>query len=987
MQMGHTAEFRLLGPVAVNLQGQALSLGGPRQRAVLVALLLHANEEVRATQLLELVWSDVPSSAESNLRTYLTRLRRILRVPGEPESRLQTRRGGHLVTVHPGELDVARFTELASKGEQANDDSVACQYFDRALNTWRGRALENVALGPLLEAEATQLETRRERIREQYLQTRLALGQHAEVLPELRAFLLRNPLWERLAGMLMVALHRSGQRTEALNVFRQTRTRLVEELGVEPGTELRDLHQRLLTGEDPVLTANGSLATTRPSQARAGAFEPDARSPEKLARITGTASLHGIRLHSSRMSPAARQGLSVHERVADRPAQLPVGLPPFTGRTAELAQLLDVPASAAGHLPDQRSIIAIDGMAGVGKTTLAVHAAHLLAADYPDGHLFLDLHGHTSGVDPLDPHEALDRMLRTLGVPANQFPASIEARASLYRSLLAHRKMLVLLDNAHSEAQVSPLLPGAGNSRTLITSRKRLTGLPQAYPLPVDVLPLAEAIALFTRISTPRRLSAEPPELIEEIVELCGRLPLAIRIAGVRMRDRPFWSLGYLRERLAELHAGEHGVATAFNLSLADLEPDKQRVLTMLGLNPGTSIELHAAAALAGLSVATADRLLEDLVDTHLLRQTAPGRYELHNLMRAFMIDRAQAEDPAEIRRAMRRLLDYYLHTADATDRLIHPVRPRTELDPPDPTVVPLTFTDVDQALSWCDHAHPDFLHLIRAAEKHGLFTHACQLPMRLEGYFDLRNHWADGIAAYEIALNAARKLDDRLAESELLLGIGFGWTQLDQYEKAIAYYTSAISVCQEIGNQYAEGFSAMGLAEVYRRLHRFDEALRHHQHALEVYRHVDHTYAICMALDHLGNTYRDLGRLAEAVECYQQAFEDSERVGNTHGSARYLINVSETHRMLNRYDEAITAAERALEACATVGDRQGEAYALTSLGLVKAAAGDPGQARAHLTTAQRILAELDDQRAADVGVHLAALDNDATTLSEADSR
>ncbi|MET0132343.1 MAG: BTAD domain-containing putative transcriptional regulator [Kibdelosporangium sp.] len=994
MQWEHAVEFRLLGPVAVYLRGQARPLGGPRQRAVLVALLLHANDEVRTNQLLELVWSDVPSSAESNLRTYLTRLRRILRVPGEQESRLQTRRGGHLVTVRPGELDVATFTDLATKGEQAGDNSVACQYFERALNTWRGRALENVALGPLLEAEATQLEVQREHIREQYLRARLALGQHAELLPELRALLLRNPLWERLAGMLMVALYRSGQRTEALNVFRQTRTRLVEELGVEPGTELRDLHQRLLAGDDPgdsgVLSVlSGSLPTPRPARTEVSTTEAAAKPPDRPARMTGTTSPHGIRLrHPARPPVPAVPG---HGPVAERPAQLPVDLPTFTGRKAELADLVELPASSE-ELPDNRAIITIDGMAGIGKTTLAVHAAHWLAPHYPDGQLFLDLHGHTRGVDPLDPNEALDRMLRALGVSANEFPPSTEARASMYRSLLASRKMLIVLDNAHSEAQVRPLLPGAGGSRTLITSRRRLTGLPHAHPLSVDVLPSAEAIALFTRISTPRRLASEPSELIEEIAELCGRLPLAIRIAAVRLRDRPFWTLAHLRDRLAdqqqrltELHSGENGVAAAFNLSVADLEPDKQRALTMLGLNPGTNIELNAAAALAGMSVPTADRLLEELVDAHLLRQTAPGRYELHNLMRAFMMERASAGDPQEIRHAIRRLLDYYLHTADATDQLIQPVRPRAELQPPDPVVVPLRFADINQALSWCDQTHPDFLHLVRAAEKHDLLTHAWQLPMRMESYIDIRNHWVEGTAAYEIALRAARRLEDRSAENELLMGLAFGWAQLQSYQKAIGYYTAAIEVCQEIGNNYAEGFSAMGLAEVYRRLHRFADAVLYHKRALEAYRRTGDTYAVCVSLDCLGNTYRDLGRVDEAVECYRQAYLDSERIGNTFGAGRYLLNLGRTHQMLGRYDESSATAEQALARCVQAGDRHGEAYALTMLAQAEAVLGEPGPARAKFVTAQRILHELGDDREAEVRTYLAGLDDDVTVLSQVD--
>ncbi|MFG1645384.1 BTAD domain-containing putative transcriptional regulator [Amycolatopsis sp. NPDC049252] len=946
MQSNHGLEFQLLGPVAVNLRGQALPLGGPKQRAVLVALLLRANNVVPTSQLLQLVWSDVPNSAESNLRTYLTRLRRLLRVPGEEQSRLLTQQGGHLVVVHDGELDVSGFEELAKKGEKAGDDSVARQYFERALGVWRGKALDNVPLGPPLAAETARLEARREHVHEQYLQARLALGEHGELLPELRALVLCHPLRERLTCMLMVALHRSGQRAEALNVFRQARTRLVEELGVEPGAELRELHQSLLADEDP------DTGGPRPASGPATKAEPSrsttAADPARSGGVPGTNG-HG-RPHRFRLPRPARKAVLVRPAVAlprrglDRPAQVPVDLTTFTGRTAELAQLVGPQPAPAPH---QSLITAVDGMAGVGKTTLVVHAAHQLMTSYPGGHLYLDLHGFTSGVEPLTPHEALHRMLRALDVPAGEVPAGTEERASLYRSLLASRRMLVVLDNAHDEAQVGPLLPGAGDHRTLITSRKRLTGLPQAQSLSLEVPPLTEAIALFMRLSTANRLPGEPPELIEEIVELCGRLPLALRIAAARLSHRPSWNLRYLRERLAderlrlgELSTGDYGVGTAFARSITDLGPEDQRMLTVLGLVPGSDIELHAAAALAGLSVPAADRRLEELVDAHLLRHTAPGRYEFHKLVHTLVAERTRTAEPSEVRGALRRVLDYYLHTADAADRLIHWERPRKELGPPDPPVTPLPFGDADEALSWFDRAEPTLLHLIRTAEENDLLTHAWQISLRLEGYFDTRQRWADGIAAYEVALKAVRRLGNRFAECELLLGVAFGWTQLGQHRKAIAHYASALSLCRKIGHHCAEAFSAMGLAEVYGRQHRLDEAIRYHQSALDVYHRVDDIHGFLVALDYLGSAYREHGVHTTAIERYRQAAEDSERAGNDPDVLRYLIHLGETHRILGRHDEAVEIIMRALDLRTTAGDRRVVSYAQAVLGMPKSTTG-----------------------------------------------
>ncbi|UVS79255.1 BTAD domain-containing putative transcriptional regulator [Actinokineospora sp. UTMC 2448] len=965
MPRAHAVEFTLLGPVGVHMAGQPRPLGGPRQRAVLVALLLHANEVVRTRQLLDLVWSDLPTSAESNLRTYLTRLRRILRAPDETESRLQTRRGGHLVTAHPGELDVDRFTELAARGEQAEDPVAACDFLERALRTWRGRALEDVATGHWLEAEATRLESLRERVYEQYLHTRLSLGHHAEVLPELRALLLRNPLWERMAGMLMVALHRSGQRTEALSVFRRTRNRLVEELGVEPGHELSALHQRLLSDEVPGVHAAPIVLATRPDGLAVVEVDPNRADGSASARVTGTTRTRDVPWQHrhrppTRAEPGTRGG-------AERPAQLPVDLPTFTGREAELAEL-------TAEAVDDRPIITIVGMPGSGKTTLAVHAAHRLAERYPDGQLFLDLHGHTDGADPLDPNEALGLMLRALGVPATRMSVSTEARAGLYRSLLADRRMLVVLDNALSEAQVSPLLPGAGASRTLITSRGRLTGLAhQAHSLPIDVLPLADAVSLFTTIATPQRVAAEPPGLVAEVVELCGRLPLAIRLAAVRLRDRPFWTLADIRDRLgdpkgrlAELSAGEHGVSAAIDRSVAHLEPDRRRMLTLLGLHPGAVIDLNAAAALAGVSLPAADRVLEDLVDAHLLRQTAPDRYESHSLVRAFVLERAQGMDQQDVRDAMRRLLDFYLHTVDACDSLIHPVRRHTEPPPPDPVVVPLRFTAVESALAWCDAVCADLPGVVEAAGRHGLLAHACQVALRLEGYFDARERWAEGTATYEAALGPARMLHDQEMEAELLLGMAFGRARQRQYESALAYYEATVELCGHTEVRYIAGFAVMGLAEVSRRLGRYDQAIENYRRAVALYRGTNDVTAICANLDRLGSMYRELDMVDEAIECYRQACEQSEQAGNPRGAARFLITLGQAYLTRDRYEEATAVTTRALALCAAGGDRDGQNRALTALGRMRTVAGERDQAMAHLATAQGLLADLDDHSSAD---------------------
>jgi len=588
-------EFRVLGPVEMRVAGRPAPLGGPRQRAVLGALLLHANVEVGTRTLVRLVWTDTPSSAGSNLRTYLTRLRRALHVPGEPVSRLRTGAEGHVVTVRPGELDLAEFTTHAAAGERAADADTASTHLARALAVWRGPALADVAAGPLLDAEVTRLEARREYVRERLLRARLAAGEHAELVGELRALLAHDPLAEDRAGMLMLALHRCGRRAEALDVYQRTRTALVDTTGLEPGAELRELHLRLL-GDDPATVA----------------------------------------------MPGAP------------PAQLPAAPAPFAGRTAELAVL------AADH-----RVVVVDGMVGAGKTALVVAAAHRLAPDHPDGVLFLDLRGSTPGMPPLPATEALFQLLRSLHVPAPAIPPDPQARAALWRSTVAWRRVVVVLDDAHGADQVVPLLPGAGASRVLITCRRRLPGLGQAFPLSLGVLPQHDAAALFAAVSG---RPAEPGTQVAAVVGLCGGLPLAVRAAADRLRDRPTWTVAHLVRRLAderallaELDAAAPNLVTALAVSRTALGDDQRRMLDLLGLHLGTDVRPPAAAALAQVSVPAADRLLEDLVDARLLVQTAPGRYRLHPLVRAYVRGNARGLDRHSMRRALHRLLDHYL--------------------------------------------------------------------------------------------------------------------------------------------------------------------------------------------------------------------------------------------------------------------------------------------------------------------------------------
>jgi DNA-binding SARP family transcriptional activator len=679
--------FRVLGTLEVRSRDdRPRRLGAAKQRTLLGVLLLNANRPVALDRLVDALWPNgSPRTALVALRTYISALRQALGLgedPGRP--RLATVPGGYQMNCTSGDLDLLAFEDLVAQGRQARvagNSTRAAERLRRALELWRGRPFEDVALAPDIRIELIRLEERKLVAQEAWLDTQLELGHHEDVLAELGGLVAENPLREKLWAQRIRALHRAGRRAEALRAYGDLRRHLVSELGVEPSPALQQLHVRILTGQED-----------SPSRGSA---------PE---------------------APAA-------------PRQLPSGVGGFTGRAVELAQLVR---------PEPPAVIAIDGMAGIGKTALAVRAAHRLADTHPDGHLVVDLHGHTQGMEPDAPAHVLDRMLRVLGIPGSAVPAGLEARAALWRTRLAGRKVLVVLDNAHSEAQVEPLLPGARGCTVLITSRRRLVGLDDVRSISLDVLPPADAITLFTRTTTPDLLAAQPPDLVAEIVELCGRLPLAIRIAAARLRHRPGWTLPYLAERLryrhdlSELTAGQRSMSAAIDLSYQDLTPDQQRMFLVLGLHPGADIDTYAAAALDHIAVPLADRLLEDLLDANLLQQDVPGRYRFHDLVRAHAATIcAERETEAEQRKVLIRLFDFYAHTASTATNLLYPNEGR--LDPlPSPTPIP-PFADGAGAARWLDAESANLVTTASYAARHGWVGHTVGMSAVLRRHLRTR--------------------------------------------------------------------------------------------------------------------------------------------------------------------------------------------------------------------------------------------------------
>ncbi|MBP2708426.1 winged helix-turn-helix domain-containing protein [Microbispora sp. RL4-1S] len=720
--------FRVLGTLEVRSGAHRLiRLGAAKQRALLAVLLLNVNHPVSADRLLDALWPQrPPRTAAVALRTYVSALRQVLGLADRVEPPLlSTVPGGYQMRVSAADLDLLAFEELADQGQRALGDGLpvlAAERLRRALALWRGRPFEDVPLDYRMEAELVRLEERRIAAQEMWIESQLALGHHAGVLPELGALVAEHPLRERLQAQWMLALYRSGRQAEALRAYRDLRRRLVRELGVEPGPAVRRLHQQVLSG-------HADLSVPLRAHDPAGAAQ---------AAAQGTA-------------PGPAVGAAVGAVLPAVPRQLPRDIVSFTGRAAELARLRALARPADG--PPAPVVSVIDGMAGVGKTALAVHTAHGLADLYADGQLFVDLHGFTHGVSPVAPADALDQMLRALGVPGEQLPPDLDARAALYRTRLAGKRLLVLLDNAAEEAQVRALLPGTPTCLVLITSRRRLAGLEDVRPLSLDVLPRGDAVALFIRTAGRRRLAEASPELLAEIVELCGRLPLAIRIAAARLRVRSGWTPSHLAERLrdhqhrlGELEVGRLSVTSTMDLSYRYLGRGRQDMYRLLGLHPGPDFERFAAAALAGTTPYHAGRLIDDLVDAHLLQEPVPGRYRFHDLLRAHATATLADEDAdADRGTALTRLYDYYVQTATAAVDGAHSrdappcAERRAGVAVPD-------LRDRTRAMEWLDAELTNLLAAAVHAADHGRPGHALRLSATLHRHLrtgDLGRHEA----------------------------------------------------------------------------------------------------------------------------------------------------------------------------------------------------------------------------------------------------
>jgi tetratricopeptide (TPR) repeat protein/transcriptional regulator with XRE-family HTH domain len=632
---------------------------------------------------------------------------------------------------------------------------------------------------------------------------------------------------------------------------------------------------------------------------------------------------------------------------------LPRDIAGFTGRSAELGQLLaklDDAPSSGGVV----AIHAIGGMAGIGKTTLAVHAAHQLAPDFPDGQIFLPLHAHTPGQRPVDPADALASLLLTAGVRARQIPAGLEARARRWRDYLAGKKILLVLDDAAGHEQVRPLLPGTAGSLVLITSRIRLAALEDTAVLSLATLPPGEATALLARLSGRGDLGASSGPGAQ-IARLCGYLPLALGMLARQLHHHPAWTAAGLaadmaaaKNRLELMHAENASVAAAFNLSYRDLTAGQRRLFRWLGLHPGPDIDAYAAAALAGTNLAAARRHLEVLYDQHLITEPGPGRYRLHDLIREHARTLAAADDPAAREEATGRLLDYYLHTACAASKHV-PVwiaADRRPLPVGPPGDAPL-LTTPHQAAAWLESERANLHAAVSYAAASGRPAHAIAIPDAMAGFLETRGYWDEALDLLQAAVTAAGLAGDLPGLARSLLLLGGQQSMIGDFPAAAAKATRALALYRDLGDRDSEGDCLSGFGHTRVIAGDYPGAAASFRQALELFRDHGLRSGEGGALNELGAMHYLTGDYPAAAECHRQALDLFRAIGHRSGQGEALMHLGTVQRLTGDYPAAAATLQQALALHHDVGDRYKQACTRNELGIVQRLTGDDRAAAA----------------------------------------
>ncbi|MFI5938199.1 AfsR/SARP family transcriptional regulator [Actinoplanes sp. NPDC051494] len=928
--------FSVLGPVRVWLDDGEVQVGPRQQRLLLALLLAHAGEPVSLGAAVDLLWGqEPPTSAVNIVHRHIGTLRRILE-PGLAERQagrvLLREAGTYRMDVDAGSLDLLRFRETlgdARAADRDGDPARAVRAFAEALALWRAPA----AAGLPAEAQGHPVFAALDRERlaavKEFADVALRASTVTPALTELQGLAELYPLDEPLQARLILALWSTGHQAEALDAYRRSRSRLAAQLGVDPGVELAAAGERVLSGEPLPVPSAAQPSAAQPSAPQPSAAQPSAAQPS------------AARISAAPTSPV--------------PAQLPNDLPAFSGRENELARLLAL-LSGAAERPGTVLISAIGGMAGIGKTTLAVHLAHRVAARFPDGQLYVNLRGFDPSGPALDPAVALHGFLEALGVVA--VPAGLEAQAALFRSMLAGRRMLILLDNARDADQVRPLLPGSAGCLVLVTSRNQLSALVAtegAAPLTLDLVSHAEAREFLTHRLGADRVAREP-RAVDEIAARCGRLPLALAVIAARAAMNPSFTLtavaqelGTTADRLDALRVPGTGtdLRAVFSWSYAALGPDAGRLFRVLAGHPGPDISLAATASLAGIPVRRARVLIAELTHACLVTEHLPGRFVLHDLLRLYAAELAEDIDqPGEREAARRRVQDHYLHTAaDAAARYSRTIVP-VELPPAEPGVTVEPIADRPRALAWFHDEHLVLREILRQSAATGQHRHTWQLVWSLEFFFDRLGHWAEAEVFARMAVTAAAALHDPVAGAHAHYSLGRAFNLLRNDDGARTQLQHALDLFERTGNRYGQSDVRLYLGWVAERLGAYEEGLHHSRRALDLYQDMGHRLGEAMAFNAIGNLLSEMGDPAAALPYCRQALRLFQELEDRHGEAAALDSLGYTLHRQGDYSEAITHYTAGLDLFREAGARHFEAVVLDHLGDSWQHLGEPGTAR-----------------------------------------
>lgn len=871
--------------------GCEIDLGAPAQRSLFGVLALRVNAVISLDRLVGALWGDTaPKSAEGGIYTYVSGLRKALQpgwTRGSDHSVLTSTRTGYSLVLPEDAVDVIRFEAAVAHARRrwsAGDSEQALAQCELAIAEWGGTPLSGAG-GPFVDGERARLESLKLDVDELRAAALIETGSPTAAVTAVSELTAENPLRERLYELWMLALHRSGRQAEALDVYRQARRRLVDELGIEPGPALRRMHQRVLTGDE----------------------ESDA--------------------------PATM--LTRHTR-AVTPAQLPHATAHFTGRADELRTARELCLAAAGDAPgDFSPLLAIDGTAGVGKTALAVHLARQMSDRFPDGQLFLDLRGFDPRAEPLPPEEALDHLLRGLGADVGQLEQDSVAKAALYRSLTAGRRLLVVLDNASDTEQVRPLLPGTKGCVTIVTSRNRLSGLVArdgATRVGVETLTPAESLDLLRRVLGSAVVQADLASA-QQVARLCGHLPLALRIAAERIVGSEHYALSDLVEdlqggrRLDELAAPDDDssvVRSVFSWSYRALERSDARTFRLLGLHPGTELGVLDSAALLAVDAQTARRLLDRLVRRHLLEQIGSDRYRFHDLLRVYAAECAFRDEPSSTTSAVvDRLLGWYAGSAVAAREVIAPGLGDIVVAV-DPWCPLQTWTTYDNAMGWVRRELSVLIEALRLAVDRGLHQSAAGLATALGALCHSTSRWSDWLRVVDLGRTAARQAGDKLSEGRLANDAGVAYHFLGRHDDAIASHETAIDILERFGDRCDRSI-ATNLAVAYSMMGRQLEALPLLEEAISLAHEQGNRLVEASVADSLGAAMSKLGRHDEAVAHGIHSATLLRQGGSEHMLAHALTQLGDSCFRAGRFEEAAGHFDEALQLWRRLGDQWGE--------------------------------------------------------------